>query len=54
MKIVVLVSLLITSHAVFAEASGSVNYVAGTVLSSDPVFRTVRVSVPREECWETC
>jgi uncharacterized protein YcfJ len=41
------------SHAVFADASNSVNYEYGTVLNSDPVFRTVRVSVPREECWES-
>ena len=53
MKIVVLVSLLMLSHAVFADASNSVNYEYGTVLNSDPVFRTVRVSVPREECWES-
>ncbi len=53
MKIVVLVSLLMLSHAVFVDASNSVNYEYGTVLNSDPVFRTVRVSVPREECWES-
>jgi len=53
MKIVVIVSLLMLSHSVFADTSNSVNYEYGTVLNSDPVYRTVRVSVPREECWET-
>jgi len=53
MKIVALASLLMLSHSVFADTSSSVNYEYGTLLNSHPVYRTVRVSVPCEECWET-
>ena len=34
------------------DASGNVSYDFATVIESQPIIRVVKISTPREECWE--
>lgn len=43
-------SLLLASSAVFAERNVTYDY--GTVIDSTPIVKTIRVTTPREECWD--
>lgn len=52
MKFKLLVSFALVlsfSSEVFA---GNVQYGYATVIDAEPIFKTVRVSTPRQECWE--
>lgn len=43
---------LVTGVSSAAFASGNVSYDYATVVDAQPIVKTIRVSTPREECWQ--
>ncbi len=48
----VILSGLMASWVTLSANAGNIFYDHATVIEAEPIVRTIRISVPREECWD--